>query len=301
MNDSLQPNGAFIISPVLHKITPSVFDGQYPMKDGACIQFLQWALPQLQLRWAGFRRVRKQVCKRIGRRIAELGLADVAAYREYLHDHAVEWHVLAGLCRVTISRFYRDKTVFHVLGETVMPQLCDALRQQGEKELRCWSAGCARGEEAYSLVLLWQLMLQERYPDMRISVTATDIDPEMIRQAQQACYAFSSVKNLSPAWRQTAFEPVEDRYCLRPVYRSPVVFQLADVENVTFAQPYHLVCCRNLVFTYFNMERQTLFLSKLKPQMTPGGVLVLGAHERLPEGLTGWRQGHPRLPVYLRE
>jgi chemotaxis protein methyltransferase CheR len=301
MNDSLQPNGAFIISPVLHKITPSVFDGQYPMKDGACIQFLQWALPQLQLRWAGFRRVRKQVCKRIGRRIAELGLADVAAYREYLHDHAVEWHVLAGLCRVTISRFYRDQAVFRFLGKNVLPQLCDALCRHGEKELRCWSAGCARGEEAYSLVLLWQLTLQERYPDMRVSVTATDIDPEMIRQAQRACYEYSSVKNLSPAWRQTAFEQIDDHYCLRPEYQRPVVFQQGDVEAMAFAQPYHLVCCRNLVCTYFHGERQVQFLNQLQPHMPAGGALVLGAHERLPEGVIDWRRWHPRLPVYLRE
>lgn len=134
------------------------------MKDKACIQFLQWALPKMQLRWSGFRRVRMQVCKRIGRRIAELGLANAAAYRDYLHDHAAEWQVLISLCRVTISRFYRDQAVFHFLGEIVMPQLCESLHQQGEKELRCWSAGCARGEEAYSLVLLWQLSFQERYP-----------------------------------------------------------------------------------------------------------------------------------------
>jgi chemotaxis protein methyltransferase CheR len=262
--------------------------------------WFRWPLT-LQLRWPGFRRVRKQVCKRIGRRIAELGLTDAAAYREYLQRHAAEWQTLASLCRVTISRFYRDKTVVYVLGETVLPQICDALRRHGEKELRCWSAGCARGEEAYSLVLLWQLTLQERYPDMRISVTATDIDPEMIRQAQRACYAFSSVKNLSPAWRQTAFEQIEDHYCLRSVYRSPVAFRLEDVENAAFTQSYHLVCCRNLVFTYFHGERQVQFLNKLHQHMTAGGALVLGAHERLPEGVTGWRRWHQRLPVYLRE
>jgi chemotaxis protein methyltransferase CheR len=271
------------------------------MKDEACVQFLQWALPQMQLRWQGFRRVRKQVCKRVGRRIAELGLADESAYQDYLQSHAVEWQTLSTLCHVTISRFYRDKTVFNLLSETVIPHLCDALRQQSEKELRCWSAGCARGEEAYSLVLLWQFILQVRYPEMTISVKATDIDPEMVRQALKACYAFSSLKNLSPEWRQTAFEQIENQYCLRQVYRNSVAFRLGDVENVAFAQPYHLVCCRNLAFTYFNLERQALFLSKLQQQMTAGGVLVLGAHESLPEGISGWRRWHPRLPIYLRE
>lgn len=271
------------------------------MKDEACVQFLQWALPQMQLRWQGFRKVRKQVCKRVSRRIAELGLADKAAYRDYLQRHAAEWQSLSTVCRVTISRFYRDKAVFNCLSETVIPYLCDNLRQQSEKELRCWSAGCARGEEAYSLVLLWKLILQARYPEMSISLTATDIDPEMIRQAQKACYAFSSLKNLSPEWRQIAFEQIEEQYCLRQVYRNPVAFLLGDVEKVAFGQRYHLVCCRNLVFTYFNLQRQALFLSNLRQHMTADGVLVLGAHESLPEGLTGWRRWHQRLPIYLRE
>ena len=183
----------------------------------------------------------------------------------------------------------------------MIPQLCDDLRQQREKNLRCWSAGCARGEEAYSLVLLWKFILQERYPEMKLSVTATDIDPEMIRQAQNAYYSFSSLKNLPLEWRQTAFDEIEDQYCLRPVYRSPVAFQLGNVENVAFVQPYHLVCCRNLVFTYFNLERQVLFLNKLHQHIMAGGVLVLGAHESLPEGLSGWRRWHQRLPIYLRE
>ena len=271
------------------------------MKDEACVRFLQWALPQMQLRWQGFRKVRKQVCKRVGRRIAELGLADETAYRDYLQSHTVEWQTLSTLCRVTISRFYRDRAVFDLLSETLIPHLCDDLRQQCEKKLRCWSAGCARGEEAYSLVLLWKFILQERYPEMTISLTATDIDPEMIRQGQKACYAYSSLKNLSPEWRQTAFEHIEDQYCLRQIYRSPVAFRLGDVENVAFAQHYHLVCCRNLVFTYFNLEKQALFLSKLRQLMTAGGVLVLGAHETLPEGMDGWRHWHQRLPIYLRE
>ncbi|WP_305907466.1 CheR family methyltransferase [Methylomarinum sp. Ch1-1] len=70
------------------------------------------------------------------------------------------------------------------------------MRQKSEKELRCWIAGCSRGEEAYSLVLLWKFILQERYPEMTISLRATDIDPEMILQARKACYVPNSVKRI---------------------------------------------------------------------------------------------------------
>lgn len=75
------------------------------MKDTECVEFLQWALPRLHMRWQGFRKVRGQVCKRIGRRIRELNLGEGADYRTYLESHPAEWSVLDDLCRITISRF----------------------------------------------------------------------------------------------------------------------------------------------------------------------------------------------------
>jgi len=82
------------------------------MTDLECILFLQWALPRLRLRWARFRKVRRQVCKRISSRMRELELPDTAAYRSFLEAHPAEWPLLDSLCRVTISRFCRDCAVF---------------------------------------------------------------------------------------------------------------------------------------------------------------------------------------------
>lgn len=146
----------------------------------------------MQLRWPGFRRVRKQVCKRISQRINQLGLMDELAYRDYLLNHVSEWRILASLCHVTISRFYRDKVFFNRLESELIPRLCAQLQLREEKYFYCWCAGCARGEEAYSLVLLWTFVLQDRYPEVVISITATDIEPLMIQQARKACYPFSS-------------------------------------------------------------------------------------------------------------
>ena len=77
------------------------------MKDSDCVDFLQWALPRLGLRWPGFRKVRKQVCKRVDRRLRELGVPDAKTYRDFLEKHREEWSVLDSFCRIPISRFYR--------------------------------------------------------------------------------------------------------------------------------------------------------------------------------------------------
>ena len=113
------------------------------MRDSRCVEFLQWALPRLRMRWPGFRRVRRQVCKRIDGRLRELGLDNTAAYQEYLENNPAEWHVLDDFCRISISRFYRDRSVFDCLRDDVLPNLAARAAALGERQLRCWSAGCA--------------------------------------------------------------------------------------------------------------------------------------------------------------
>src|SRR6476659_8681052 len=127
------------------------------MTDADCIAFLQWVLPRLRMRWPGFRRVRRQVCRRIDRRRAALGLADVTAYRRLLETNDDEWRVLDGLCRVTISRFARDQGIWAVLVDEVLPRLADDAQRLGRASVNAWSAGCGAGEEPYTLRIVWEL------------------------------------------------------------------------------------------------------------------------------------------------
>src|SRR5574341_1404341 len=127
------------------------------MRDPDCVAFLQWVLPRLRLRWPGFRRVRRQVCKRLDRRLRELGLSGLPEYRSYLEAYPSEWAGLDRLCWISISRFYRDKAVFQCLEREVLPQLAERASAGGEGEFRCWSVGCAAGEEAYTMAILWKL------------------------------------------------------------------------------------------------------------------------------------------------
>jgi chemotaxis protein methyltransferase CheR len=95
------------------------------------VEFLQWALPRLGLRWPGFRKVRRQVIRRIARRIEALQLGDLDHYRRYLEAHAEEWPRLDGCCRITISRFYRDRQVFDALAQAGLPELVRLCRTRG--------------------------------------------------------------------------------------------------------------------------------------------------------------------------
>lgn len=99
------------------------------MSNTDCIAFLQWALPQLSLRWPGFRKVRRQMCKRVRRSINEVQLDDFSAYRARLESDLAEWHVLDECCHLTISRFFRNRSMIEVLCRPIQP---DIARQQVE-------------------------------------------------------------------------------------------------------------------------------------------------------------------------
>jgi len=258
------------------------------MKDSDCIGFLQWALPQLRLRWAGFRKVRKQVCKRVARRLRVLDLPGPASYRDYLNAHPDEWTVLDRCCRITLSRFYRDQRTFDVLGQAVLPLLAQQALQRGDSCLRLWSAGCAAGEEAYSLVLLWERRVAPLWPAIGMQILGTDADPHSLDRAVAACYAAASLKELPVGWRDAAFRRRDAYYCLRARYRAAADFQCQDLRSVMPARCFDLILCRNLVFTYFSEELQMQMLQGLQERLQPGGVLAIGAHESLPDGVVGF-------------
>ncbi|MBI1958104.1 MAG: chemotaxis protein CheR [Candidatus Rokubacteria bacterium] len=270
------------------------------MKDRDGVGFLQWSLPRLELRWPGFRKVRRQVYKRIERRLTELGIPDVSAYRSYLEGHPDEWPVLDALCRIFISRFYRDTAVFQCLEREVLPEMARTALAAGHRELSAWSIGCAGGEEPYTLAILWHVRWAPRFPTLRLRVVATDVDPEALGRAERGCYPLSSVKDLPADLRAGTFAPSEGAMCVKPEYRSRIVFLRQDVRVAAPEEAFHLILCRNVAFTYFDDELQRRTLRRIEDRLLPGGALVIGSAESRPAGATGVEPWSAKLRVYRR-
>lgn len=249
------------------------------------------------MRWAGFRKVRRQVCKRIGRRLQELDLPDLVAYRAYLDNRPAEWEHLDSLCRITISRFYRDQQVWRDLAANVLPDLAQAARAAGVANLDCWSVGCASGEEPYTLALVWDRELAARFPDLALRILASDSDAQLLARAKKATYPATSLKELPLTWRQEMFHRSGRSWQLAARYRERVVFRQHDIRIDPVQGRYSLILCRNLVFTYFSSELQQLLLARLAAVLPTGGFVVVGGHERMPPGTSGFRaqRGKPCL------
>jgi len=247
-----------------------------------CVAFLKDALPRLGLSSRGFRRVDAQVCKRIRRRFLALGLADFMAYRKYIESAPAEWDVVQSLCHITISRFWRDRAVFDRLAAEIVPRLSDAAASRGDKILRAWSAGCASGEEPYSLRLLWEFCVASKYPDRAISIVATDADAISLQRARTACYRASSLRELPEGWIRAAFDRQGLVYCLRESLRTDVAFHEEDIRIQAPEGPFDLILCRNLAFTYFDRAGREAALERMVAELRLGGALVIGRGESLP-------------------
>jgi chemotaxis protein methyltransferase CheR len=269
------------------------------MRDAECVELLRWALPRLGLRWEGFRRVRRQVCRRIARRIAELGAAGIAEYRAILSSDPGEWQTLDGLCRVTISRFFRDRALWARLRDEVLPEPSRLALERRQPALRCWSAGCASGEEPFGIAIVFRLAVAPAFPGLGLTVLATDADEVVLERARRACYQAGALRELPPEWRELAFEQCGPELCLRASFRDGVEFRHQDLRLAMPDGPFDVVFCRNVAFTYFDLEGQRAVLAGISARLVRGGFLVIGVHEGLPAHAALERAAEG-LPIFRR-
>jgi chemotaxis protein methyltransferase CheR len=226
------------------------------MADQELIAFLRSWLPRLGLRWPGYRKVRGLVRKRLQRRLGELGLPDLSAYQDLLVSDLAEQARLEAMCRIPISRFYRDRAIFDVISRRLLPKVAGRAAARGDNAVRCWSVGCASGEEPYTLAMAWRFNVAPGWPALKLAVTATDAEETMIERAKAACYSFSSLKELPQEWRERAFVRQGLLSCLTDEFRQNVCFRVQDMRQAMPDGPFDLILCRNLVFTYFDEPLQ---------------------------------------------
>lgn len=220
-----------------------------------------------------------------------LGLRDVEAYRARLAEDSAEWAVLDSMTRITISRFFRDRDVFAYLCDEALPALH---RLAAPGRVRVWSAGCAGGEEAYTLAIAGH---RQGVP---IQILGTDADEHQLERARRGLYSSGSLKDLPGAWRAAAFEDDDGTQRLRRELRIDVDLELQDIRQEMPDGPFHLVLCRYLAFTYFDETLQRQIAEGLLERTVPRGLIVLGKRESWPEEVAGVLEVRSGLPIYRK-
>jgi chemotaxis protein methyltransferase CheR len=210
-----------------------------------------------------------------------LGLADFSAYRARLEHDASEWRIVDECCHITISRFFRDRGIFEVVRRQVLPNIAARAKGEGRGAL-VWSAGCASGEEPYTLKILWDAEIGSAHPGVALSIIASDVDKVMLARAREGCFEPTSLHELPPPLIEQAFDRVGSQYCIKPKHRENIRFLDQDLRTEMPSHLFDLILCRYVAFTYFTMPLQRKVLANMLERLRPQGYLVIGTHERLP-------------------
>ena len=215
--------------------------------------------------------------RRIAVRMRARGIHSYAEYASLLQSDAQEYQKLRDAVTINVSKFYRNPEVWEVLDQKVVPGLF-----QAERDIRIWSAGCAGGEEPYSIaMLLREYAARTGQTDRlgRFDVLGTDIDYASLQTAQRGDYSAFAFTDIPEAIRHAWFEPpLHTR--VKPEIMQAVRFDTRDLITADFSGPYDVIFCRNVVI-YFERAVQEALFAKFHRALAPGGFLVLGKVETL--------------------
>jgi two-component system, chemotaxis family, CheB/CheR fusion protein len=218
------------------------------------------------------------ILRRITRRMAVTHSQTLQDYERYLEAHPEEIGELVMAFLIKVTEFFRDSEAFSYLRDHVLPQLIERGRTNG-RALRFWSAGCATGEEPYSLALLVADHLGAELAAWNIKIFATDLDDSAIAYARRGIYPGNVLNNLPDRYREHFFEPSDQGYRIAKSLRQMVIFGQQDLSRGAPFPRIDLVICRNLLI-YFKPELQQQLLDLFAYSLhQSNGYLFLGKAE----------------------
>jgi len=222
----------------------------------------------------------KESClrRRIAVRMRARGVTSYADYGRLLERDASEYERLLDTLTINVSKFYRNRETWDLLAGRVLPMLWADRRGR----LRCWSAGCASGQESYTLAVLLSELERETDADMRAAwrIDATDFDRRSLDRAAQGVYPAEAFEEMPPLLTHRYFSGDALRTVV-PELKRHVSFQRHDLTREPPPNPpYDLVMCRN-VLIYFDKTTQQRLIAGFVDALRSGGYLVLGRAETL--------------------
>ncbi|HEY0023567.1 MAG TPA: CheR family methyltransferase [Longimicrobium sp.] len=226
--------------------------------------------------FSGYKRTTLQ--RRVDKRMQTVGVQGYPAYRDYLEVHPGEFEALFNTILINVTSFFRDEEAWAALRDDFIPALLD--RKQGGQPIRIWSAGCATGQETYTLVMLLAEAMGVEAFRHQVKVYATDLDNEALTEARHAAYAEKELEGLPEGFREKYFEPTAGRWTFRSDLRRQVIFGRHDLAQDAPMSHLDLLVCRN-VLMYFNSEVQGRILARFHFALQPEGLLFLGRAEMI--------------------
>jgi two-component system, chemotaxis family, CheB/CheR fusion protein len=226
--------------------------------------------------FSGYKRA--TLSRRIGKRMDAVGVESYDQYQEYLEVNPGEFTELFNTILINVTSFFRDEAAWDYVASTVVPEILAGKRDS--EPVRVWSAGCASGEEAYTLVMVLAEAMGEEAFKRRAKVYATDIDEDALTTARHSSYPAEALESVPEELRAKYFEPNSIGFQARPDLRRCVIFGRNDLIQDAPISRIDLLLSRN-VLMYFTAEAQARILARFNFALDPDGYLFVGKSEML--------------------
>jgi two-component system CheB/CheR fusion protein len=222
---------------------------------------------------------RATLYRRIVRRVQDRRLEKLADYSKYLDAHPAEYDTLLASMFIKATSFFRDKETWDALSTKIIPRIL-AEKRPGEA-IRIWCAGCATGEEAFSVAITLAEVLGPSFNNHEVKVFGTDVDEQAIVKARHAQFTPEQVEHVPPRILKEWFVEEAGGYTVRKDIRRAVVFGVNNLLTDAPISRLDMILCRNL-FIYFDGEVQKRVLTRFHYALRQNGILILGKSELIP-------------------
>jgi chemotaxis protein methyltransferase CheR len=218
--------------------------------------------------------------RRLDRRMRILNISEYSQYLFTLRDNRKEFEEIFASLSINVTNFFRDSTVFDRFQLSILPKI---LSDIGDDKIRVWSAGCASGEEPYSIAMMFK-QATEKLSNLKVEIIANDVNKFAIEFAQRGIYPAKSVESLPSNVISINFQKrISDgnsvEYEVKPSIKNMVTFKVGDILSDTM-QYFDVIFCRN-VLIYYEKEAQELIFTKFYKGLKEKGYLVLGMDETM--------------------
>lgn len=221
---------------------------------------------------------RASLMRRIDKRMQMVGSDSYEQYMDYLEVHPDEFSYLFNMILINVTAFLRDPGAWEYISSDVIPAIL--ANKSPDSPIRAWVAGCASGEEAYTLAMLLAEALGIDQFTHRVKIYATDLDEEALSHARQASYSARRITGIPPDMLAKYFEQVGHRYVFNKDLRRSVIFGRHDLIQDAPISRIDLITCRNTLM-YFNTEAQARIMGRFHFALSTTGYLFLGKAEML--------------------
>jgi two-component system CheB/CheR fusion protein len=221
---------------------------------------------------------RSTLVRRFRHRMQSINVSSYQDYLQYLQSHSEEWMALLDTILINFTYFFRDRDAWGYLANEIIPKIIAS--KQPDEPIRIWSAGCASGQEVYSLLILFAEALGIESCLQRVQFYATDVDEAALKQARLAAYCSNQVTELPPNLLEKYFKQTDQGYVFHPQLRRIIIFARHNLAEDAPMSKIDLLTCRNALM-YFNPETQATILARFHFALKNTGFLFLGKAETL--------------------